>query len=57
MVKLINLPLKGLSTKYPLYGHIAGITESMRLTYLGSGVCIAKTIESAIQAKKLALRV
>jgi hypothetical protein len=29
----------------------------MRLSHLGSGVCIAKTIETAIQAKKLALRV
>jgi hypothetical protein len=56
MVKLTNLPLKGLSTKYPLNGHIAGITELMRLTHLGSGVCIAKTIETASQAKKLALR-
>jgi hypothetical protein len=26
----------------------------MRLTHLGRGVCIAKTIETAIQAKKLA---
>jgi hypothetical protein len=54
MVKLINLPLRGLSTKYPLNRHVAGITKSMRLTHLGSRVCIGKTIETAIQAKKLA---
>jgi hypothetical protein len=54
MGELINLPLRGLSTKYPLNGHVAGITKSMRLTHLGSRVCIAKTIETAIQAKKLA---
>jgi len=40
--------------KIPFERAYAAITESMRLTHLGRGVCIAKTIATAIQAKQLA---